>query len=210
MSQRKLFGVVLFCCLTLVQGCGTADTVVIHYRQSANLYTFELPVSCTEATGLTIIPGSSGVTAVYEITSIENKDQKPLTFCFYLNKVYTIYNDKRNYPGLGTPGLDQCLQTANDAVVAPNATSPYIGRFFIKVNMAQPPDNNHTEFNLLYDSPVGQPVIFVREPGIKASSDIYNPAGLPEYFGDYTVVDYVNQILKCTSQLNPPAGCVPE
>ncbi len=214
MIQRKLFGVVLFCCLTLVQGCGTADTVVIHYRQSANLYTFELNNSedalfiCPEASSL--VPGSSWMTAVYEITSIENKDKNPQTFHFYLNKVYTIYNlysYERNYPGLGT-ALDQCLQTAaNEAIVDPNTTSPYIGRFFIRVNSAQPPADDFMNFNLRYDTPVGQPVIFVREPGIKTSTYSHIPEGLPMYFGDFTNAKFVNQILKCTSQLNPPAGC---
>jgi hypothetical protein len=220
MLTRLSFQVLLLCLVVLVQGCTTTpavtDMVVVHYRQSANLYSFEIPNTTSECVAAIARNQSQYITtrfwAVYEITSIENKDQKPLQFNFYLNKVYYRSADstQKSYPGFGWPEINTCLQTAGDAVVAPNTVSPYIGRFFVAIPGGDPSMDQHAEFHLSYDAPIGQPVIFVEDPGIKPSYVNNSPAGLPIWFGQMAVVYQVSDILKCTSQLNAPAGCVTE
>jgi len=186
--------------------------VRIHYRQSANLRGFDIPQTqgCEGAISQnghsTTVTGRFWV--IYEITSIENKDQKPLQFNFQLSKVNVLTGGQKYYPGFG----GTCLQTAQDAVVAPGSSWPYLGRFLINVQSAwESNSDEHSQFNLFYDGPVGQPVVFVRETGIRPSPAGFSgqPAGLP-IFETYATDELMGLILQCTGQLSPPSGCVTE
>ncbi len=213
MVSRLPVQALLLCFVALVQGCANTppatDMVIIHYRQSANLFSFTLPSGCTVPyTGPDI---TTHFWAVYEITSIENKDKQPLQFTFYLNRVSygAITDPNRTHPGVGWPEIDACLQTAaTEVVVAPNSTSAYVGRFFVAIPNGDPNLDQNAQFHLSYDSPQGQPVVMVEDPGIRPAY-LQSQKGMPVW-GQSGVAYLVSDILKCTSQLTAPIGCVPE
>ena len=213
MAHRRLLGVAIACCLTLVSACTpVTDMVKIHYRQSANLQEFDIPQTQACQSAITLNGGSRIVTGgfwvIYEITSIENRDQKPLQFNFQLSKLNVQTGGQKYYPGF----VGTCLQTAQDTVVAPGASWPYLGRFLINVQSAWGSAGDHnSELNLFYDGPLGQPVVFTRETGIRPSPAGFSgqPAGLP-IFETYATDELMGLILQCTGQLSPPSGCVTE
>lgn len=211
MTWRVCFlGAVLACCVVWISGCATTDLVTIHYRQDANLQEFDIPAACTAA--IAANGGSNIVTsrfsAIYEITSIANTDQKPLTFTLQVNKLYVGVGGQQYFPDWG----DNCLQTAQDTIVAPGSTAGYIGRILVNVKSAWGSAGDHnSEFSLFYAGPNGQPVVFVRETGIRPSAYGFSgqPAGLP-IFETYATDPIMGSILQCAAQLNPPSGCQTE
>jgi hypothetical protein len=209
MIYQKLLVIALLCSLCFSVSCNSCgspkDLVTIHYRQSANMQSLENPTTCTSAIS------TSGMWVLYEITSIGNTDQQPLQFNFSLSKVYVLYSGVKYSPGFGVPALDNCLTTAKDAIVAPGGTFGYLGRFFINITPAL--SEGHANFNLLYDGPAGQGVLFVRDDGVRPTAPAFtgvSAAGLPMFFGSLVTNDLMPDILNCTSQLSPPSGCVSE
>jgi hypothetical protein len=229
MTYRKLLG--FLCCLGSVLLCSSyscnrgpavTDLVTIHYRHSANLQSFEIPSGCTGG-GSYVIGG--GVWALYEITEIDNNDSKAVTFTMNFTNdntspVFVSNGGQTFVPGFpANPGANACLETVNPTVVVPpNTTSSYVGRFFVNITNPVLPADNNAHFDLLYRSPQGQPVIFVRDPGFMPTNASGNPigqlaapkfAGEPIFEGPFPITSLtVCPVLQCTSQLTPPSSGV--
>ncbi|MGP8143132.1 MAG: hypothetical protein ACLQBU_14770 [Terriglobales bacterium] len=222
MNCKMLLGVVLSLLVISLPACNSCgptvtDLVTIHYRQSANLQNFEIPGTQSPCTGYVT---GSGLWALFEIESISNNDQKPVTFTMNFtdgssSPLYVLYGGQNYYPGAGA--ASQCVETVSSTVVVPpGSTSTYVGRFFIDVATATSVDNN-AQFQLLYKSPQGQPVVLARDDGIEPNPATYHgftgqppSKGLP-IFENYPVVsEIMTLILHCTSQLTPPSDCIAE
>ncbi|GLQ91175.1 hypothetical protein [Dyella acidisoli] len=133
---------------------GCANTVTIHYNQSATCSLFD---SNPTGSPHTTTQSSNGLFVIYKVTSVVNTSSGAQDFNFNPSKVY---NGNQNFAN--NQSFDYLLQLAQPKTVAKGTTANDLGKLIIDTT-ADPNNDRKADFPLRYNSGQGESVLLVRD-----------------------------------------------